>query len=373
MIRFGGTEHIHNKTLTKLFVDITRNREYIDKFTLRVGNYIVGEQSFGYRVNDFNKIELFKSILKHPELKKLIRDEFMVKVNLFEDRDLLLDNKQLINQILTDIVSIITSKGMIENLKNGKIEYKTADCGRNYNELQTLPRSTREFIFSDILPYHADMDNAYFTILTQEAIQIMESGHNFTTLRKKRMGSALELVSMYLNNKEYYRELIATTAKITVDEAKEILIGVVNGARISPTMYSPIFKRIFGGHEYFLYKLLNLPFYREFRKACKQIWDLIFTYREKLLGIETPKSKKQKHDIYFAGEKKVRDAVFSFIRKQDKKALYVDEHDGFRCNVEIIKEVLEDWVFKQTGWNCSFSVKWHNKSNFSSYSLQQEN
>jgi hypothetical protein len=241
------------------------------------------------------------------------------------------------------------------------LEHHKGTYGRMSYDGINCSSEIRGMLFNQILPVHADINNGLFTVISNEARMILESGCYLTPARRKRTEKAILAVQNYTKNKEHIRNSIAIELDLPIDDVKSILIGSINGARLVPNVqhcaaYATIFKCNYSKWE----KLTKNNYYTELKSAGKELWDIIFNYKEKALNIPTPKSRKSKMQIYMHAEAIIRNSANDFLRNKSKDVLFVHEHDAFRTDKPFIKSELEKFIYQNTGYISDWDIK-HSK------------
>jgi hypothetical protein len=352
MLIHGNERQIHNTKMTELFSNITYNRSHIDSFLTRTKGYTVGTKSFSYKFENFNIIQIAKTI-KDSDFLFQLPESF--KKELAETPKFMI-SLELAKRVVKFFAQNRYYDQEINDFKTGtKIIYKEA-ANREFHKFQNASSEFRDIVFSQYLPHTYDINNCYYSVLTEHSRHLLNSGYRFTNKRITRVNLALQRISDYLENKDFHRQRLAELIHVDVKNVKKLLLGVANGMRINPTKYSPAFKNLLDENESKYYRLTSDPFFQSLKSAVRQLWDFIYYYRQKVLELETPSSKRERSTIYFQEEQKIRNCFQKYVNTIEKSKFY-NEHDGFRCNVEIMKSELEQYVKEQIDYGISVSYK----------------
>lgn len=242
--------------------------------------------------------------------------------------------------------------------KEFKYEEKSS---RLWHNLQRVRRKYKEEIFSDYgFKFNYDIQCCAPTLIYQYSKMIPE-----VIIDNKYVQGPMDLhlvaLTKYLKDRNSVREQLAKEAEITYDQAKEIINALLMGARLGHNEDSDIYKMLNGDRVRIEYLKQN-EFLQELRSDLKTCWEYIkptlpVTYitdknsRKRKLPI----SSKQKSMVYFDLERKVLNAIRSFMDQNEIK--YFLEHDGWVSDKEIDIDQLCLWVKNSTGFSIQIDKK----------------
>jgi hypothetical protein len=228
-------------------------------------------------------------------------------------------------------------------LASGVFEYHRSS-ERDWHGLQILPNARKpgytgpiksEFWRSFGYAWNYDMVAAAPTILSQLA---------------KSAGMpdlALAAITEYLDDRKGFRRHVQALLGIPSADAKKIVTGLFNGARLTPHHTCGVYQKL-GYDRDKLELFVNDPEVKRLRGAIKIMWRRL----DAKFGDSLKAAGQKKWSLYFACERKVMDATAKFLRERGIK--FFAEHDGFRANREIDVEELAREVEIKTKFKIEF-------------------
>jgi hypothetical protein len=248
---------------------------------------------------------------------------------------------------------------------SGKFDYKDAACGRLTHPMQQISRLDKPNIWRHI-GYRFDYDIATCapTLLLQYA-------------RKKGFTKETHEYDAYLANRTAYRQQLADILGVSIKVAKGIITAIFNGARLSTSRKDSLMKLIKKELGYFDANLISLlkkvPFIESLRADIKAMWlhlhqtdfpkdKLLVTRHSPLkhsntesisvLQVRTYERTKaltgsQRWSLYFRLERQVLNSIRNELESAGRVFF---EHDGWRTDVDVSTEYLQDLIFQRTGF-----------------------
>jgi hypothetical protein len=248
----------------------------------------------------------------------------------------------------------------------------TNKSNRNWHPLQRVRRDIKRSVFRDSnLKYQYDIQCCAPRLLLQYSQQIpelLDPKELVGPQNKKRpkwcqgpMDLWLPNIQSYLADRTEIRNELATRADITPELAKEIINALFAGAGIALNENTDIYQLLQGDIARIHY-LKQDPFVSGLRDEIKIMWDYINpllqkrTYVTKTGQVKTsPKTSKQKWQLYFELEMKVLTAITEYLTGTNNK--FFTEHDGWSCENQVDEIALIDFVRTKTGFDIKLDLE----------------
>ena len=257
-------------------------------------------------------------------------------------------------QVIATMDHVVHQEHGVE-LRTGNFAYKEASM-RLWHPLQRYRRQHKQRILSTHGYEHQyDINCCAPTLLLQQS-QMMP----YVTDSKGKYVSGpcdeyLAAVNAYVSNPNVYRQTVSEQLQIPIDDAKVILTALFSGAVVSANNQTEIYQLLDGDIARITW-LKQDPFVCELRSDIKIMW----SYLRPLVPLVTkkqangkhrklPMSNKHKWLLYFQLERRVLDAVVSYLMANNIK--YFLEHDGWSTNQKIHEHELLTYVKKYTGFD----------------------
>jgi hypothetical protein len=255
---------------------------------------------------------------------------------------------------------------------NTKVFKYTNKSNRNWHPLQRVRREIKREVFRDSnLKYQYDIQCCAPRLLLQYSQQIPELLDPIKLVGPQNNKRALWLqgpmdlwlpnMQAYLNDRTKVRMELAQRADISVDEAKKIINALFAGAKIALNEDCNIYQLLQGDIAKIHY-LKQDPFISALRDEIKIMWEYISptlqkrTYTTKTAQVRTsPKTSKQKWNLYFELEMQVLTAITAYLTKTNNK--FFTEHDGWVCEFEVDQTALIDFVRTKTGFDIKLDLE----------------
>jgi hypothetical protein len=189
-----------------------------------IPNAVASQDKRGQTTKAWVKAKALNHVKVDMDNLKKLRD--WLKKLLYESSkgrapDLFIEaNEETITRLL-DLTCQMIRLGKTKSVGTGYIcqRYEEAQSGRLYAKrlnLQTVPSLIKESALSGLWEY--DFSNCHFSIFSQMA---------------SKAGYECKSIKNYLNNKEQVRDLVATHAGISKNDAKACLLALMYGAHIT--------------------------------------------------------------------------------------------------------------------------------------------
>lgn len=295
---------LHNSKLTKVFGNQAKElSNYLrSNLLIQSGNYTVGKSSLSYTLNQDGYDKLSQKIGRR------------------------------VNHIECNKAVLQTAEDLYPELLTLEFEY-TDKSHRLWHPLQQMKSSKKAQFWNNYLPFNYDVDASAPTILLQLATK-----HGLLPLLAGP-------IQDYLDNKDEFRQYVATLANTDVKTAKRIINSLFNGARLAANGFCSTFG-LLDFRKDSMKALQEDQRVISLRSAIKQMWN-------KISSKFTTKTSKDKWSVYFQHERKVLDAVKFFL--DEKGVQYFTEHDGFRSSEKIDVNELSEYVYNRTSIKVNFS------------------
>jgi hypothetical protein len=209
---------------------------------------------------------------------------------------------------------------------------------RLWHPLQNIKKSAKPaFWVKHGLPYDYDIEACAPTLLLQ-------------TADKAGMLQLLQgPIQDYLDDRDKYRRKVMDLTGLPIDDSKNLVTSLFNGARLTANSYSAAFRHMTdsgmspGQAAAAMKRLQEDKDIRALRIAIRNAWRRL---RMKLN--REFRTGRQKWHLYFILERKVLDAIKAELERQGRK--YFTEHDGFRTDASVDVAALIDHVKATTGY-----------------------
>jgi len=218
-----------------------------------------------------------------------------------------------------------------DQIYSGTLEYRHLS-NRFFHELQNIPRDTRRQELDRIgVKYHYDIQCCAPTIIYQYSRQ----------LGFKRATPILDCI---INERKESRSLLADVCRIDEQVIKQIILGILQGGRISPRLESKIYTDVLKYDTSAVYRLNQEVIFKHLKKEFFHMWCVIKRHHKwhKL----TPKNKSR---IYRQLEEQIISSINKYLKRRSIGNLLI--HDGWSQTHRLDVNDLEQYIFKQTGFS----------------------
>lgn len=231
-------------------------------------------------------------------------------------------------------------RNQIEAIESGNFPY-TEKGGRCYNGLQNVPKAIKQDRFAqNKYIYDYDIECCAPTLFLQRASQLKPSM------------KSMDYISFYLTNKNEVRDELCIKYNLSTKQVKQVINGLFQGGILN-TYHD---NKIFGYLNHNSYKIKQLSqdqFINALQKDIKYLWKILREDIKITLKINFKRSNgKHKSDYYKILEGQVMSHVWRYLKKN--KIKHFREHDGFRSDVFVIPNELEQVVRDHTGYQVKF-------------------
>ncbi len=289
-------------TLNSVFGAKTQNiRDWLaPRILIREGGYSEGK-CYSYRLN----------VIGVKALRKLLQAEGIIPAHRLE----------------------VYGREFATELESGIFSYRDAtNDHRRHHRLHGVRRvEKKRFWLKHGYTYDYDISTSGPTILSQMAI-----------------GAHIPVIRDYLTNKKSIRVALAARLGVTVQEAKQVITALFNGARIVPHRSCAIFDKLNGDREA-LAKLKSDEWVQSLLADVKTMWECIRDIHFQKTGEKLKRAELW--SIYYKQERAVMDAALASVKTGSKVFI---EHDGFRSDVKQDAESLSTAVYQKTGFSITF-------------------
>lgn len=299
MLHHERPAQIHSNVIREVFGSNQKSSLNIylkANLLIQSGTYAVGTSSYSYLLNQKG----------YDKLSALVDNKHIAYVDHF------------FSPIEKKHESELTNLSFNYNMK----------ADRYWHPLQNIRREKKaEFWQKHGLPFDYDIDACAPTILLGLAEQL---GLNHLVGKP---------IQDYLNNKDDFRNRLATKLDIPYQDAKMLINSLFNGARLAANPYCRAFQVL--GSKDKMELLQDDAEVRMLRMAIKAIW-LRISNRSK----SDVSDSKGKWAFYFHWERIVLDVIRVELLKQGVKSF--TEHDGFRTDTQVDTTVIEEMILNTT-------------------------
>lgn len=224
---------------------------------------------------------------------------------------------------------------------------------RLWHPLQNLRRAEKHAFWSRFgLPFDYDIEACAPTILFQLARQA------------GLPAILLETLQRYLDDRQGFRAHVSTLTGLSDHQAKQLVNSLFNGARLGKNTQFSAF-RLLDFRDEAMDALKADPQVQRLVKEIARVWRRIESDRALHMRLpvdvaststgeldrSTPwklKTSRQKWTVYFVQERRVLDAITTFLAGRDIRVF--TEHDGFRTSARIETGELEAYILRVTGF-----------------------
>lgn len=296
---------VSSHTLNKQFGALGGKKETLSdwlrpKLLIRSGQYAEG-QCFSYKLN----------LIGVQALRTLLKAEGIIPAHPL----------------------VVYARDFASELQSGVFSYNdtTNDC-RRHHKLHSVRRVDKQKFWSkEGYNFDYDLSASGPTILSQMAI-----------------GADIPVIRDYLVNKKELRAGLAARIGVTVQEAKQVITALFNGARVVAHGKCAIFVKLKGDKEA-LQKLKNDEWVQSLLADVKVMWVTIRDLHFQKTGEKLKKS--QLWSLYYGQERAVMDAALEYVKTGSKVFI---EHDGFRTDTQQDVSLMQAAVYQKTGFHVVF-------------------
>lgn len=269
------------------------------KLLIQSWGYVVGKQSFAYRLNPYGYRTLRAVVTGHAPIETVLSQSAVAEV------------KQL----------AFTYKGEGEPY-------------RIWHPLQGLNREKKgQFWIARGLKYNYDIVAALPNILYQSAIRCGAEPKRMTGLKA------------LIDDPKIFRQHFAQLAGVSYDLAKDCINSLFYGAAVSASPYSSIGRKI---------KKVAVLALQGDLDVRSLIWAIKFAWRK----IETKTGKltrSERAHFYFRGERRVLEVMRTHLKTTNNR--HFCEHDGLITEMPVDVEQLTKEISLATGFTLKLALK----------------
>lgn len=174
------------------------------------------------------------------------------------------------------------------------------------------------------------------------------------------MTDACPAIENYLENKTARREYLAKLMKGNIDDAKDLLTSIFNGAPFGPNPRWSSFRAV-SCRGFIMQSLKEDKWLTQLREEIRVMWKTIeltepVVYKDGKNGKQRKQvfNSKRKAAVYFKLERKMLDAVMAHLTKNDNTFFPI--HDGWVCKKKVDEKALIANVFAATGFKIKLSI-----------------
>jgi hypothetical protein len=233
-----------------------------------------------------------------------------------------------------------------EAIATGDFDYN--DTGhRWFDGLQYIPRTLKGQLWAE-QGYHYDYDIECCApnLLLQQARRLNPSMKQ------------LDYINYYLTNKTQVRDELSIKHNLDTGQIKQIINGLFQGGILNHYKDNKILTQVLGNNQKKMSALIEDPYIKEFIKDIKYMWKQIsndIDTGHEYRGEVRRKKKitgRHKSEYYKKLEREVMTPVWKYLKKISVRVHR--EHDGFRSDVFVIPDELEQVVLVNTGFHVKF-------------------
>ena len=273
--------------------------------------------------------------LRHSH-SEITREESVKKLQNYQDK---LSDIQTITRC-TDI----GKKGYIPQ------QYTQSSTGRWYCQgqlisLQNMPRQLRTIVFQGHYDY--DVESCHYALFAQ-----MASRHAFDT----------PVIDQLVANKQAFRLKIALSLGISVATVKKVLISLIYGSPLSPSLYCSLAHSLGKPTAEAFCNLEDIQsLHSEISVGSKIIVEGYKQNSRRMgsitndIGRSCVISQYSKASLLSHLLQGAEAQILSSIGKRWGHLIILLMHDGFVTKKRLKTDMLREHVFKETGWNVEFS------------------
>lgn len=150
----------------------------------------------------------------------------------------------------------------------------------------------------------------------------------------------------YVQDRNMFRRQLSDDLGVPVEDIKELLQGVTNGAWASTSARNPFCRKI---GQIKVHYLMKHDLYRGMREDLNTMWKVLFP--------EQPKKSigKKMYGLYEPIEDEIMNSIEKFLKSVDVDGWFV--HDGFFTYKDLCVTDIETHVFKTTNWSIKLEKK----------------
>ena len=221
----------------------------------------------------------------------------------------------------------------------------TERSNREYHPLQFIKSDIRRQKFRDMgYRYDYDIQAAAPTIRLQKA-------------RMSGFTAATPTLDSYLASKELIRHQLASEAKITYAQAKDVILGLLQGGNLAAVDYCRIYTQILLRNYNAIQVLKQSPFILALRAELRLLWSHLTRDIPRTIHTDRLGRRRQgrvsgsiKSGIYRQEEQVVMSAVKMYIKNHEFGVRLMTEHDGWRTDRLIDVNELKSSIRRTTGY-----------------------
>jgi hypothetical protein len=274
------------------------------------------------------------------DIGKFLKETLLVCVDAYYNRETHICKKYVRDQdgvgTLKQAIGLSTTKltpALQTQLDTGEFEY-TEKSDRLFNPIQYMPRRVKRPLLAKNGYHHVyDIQCAAPTLLYQYAQKI-----------KPELN--LTAIEQYLNNRSQIRNEISIKYNIPLEDVKQIITSLFNGALLSRSYTTQIFHTLNGNYN-LITRLQADQYLTELRSDISAMWKTI----NQTLKLKLNKKRinaRDKASLYRELEKEVMSAIKRELKRSKNKFLL--EHDGWTCRDVVDIMMLRSYVRSHTGY-----------------------
>lgn len=228
---------------------------------------------------------------------------------------------------------------------------------RLWNQLQNMRRhAKRQFWESNNYAFNYDIQACAPTLLLGLALKFGEY---------QCLPARLAPIKHFIENRDVYRQRVASLANISESEAKRLINSLFNGGRLVATPFCAAFETVNENPE----AIVNLkrdPLVKALITSIKFVWmEIKFGLQRGTIDgdykydfpIRKVISPADKWALYFYLERQVMDVVIDCCQKYEARIFR--EHDGFISDKELNLEEIKNCVKEKTGFSIQIESAWN--------------
>ena len=239
-----------------------------------------------------------------------------------------------------------------QQLDTGEFEYKDVS-NRSFTALQYMPKQRRRSVLENNgYTYHYDIQAAAPTLLLQRAQQLIKQ-KQINGIKSKELKTPY--LDQYVNDRKSMREQLAKDCDCTENTIKLVINAILQGAVLSKSQYSSIFKELHCDYD-LMTRLQNNNTIKCLKEEIKILWGVLAEdIPEKYITTKSGSvrrkslSGRDKSAYYRQLEEQVAKIIRKNLKKERNRYLWI--HDGWSCEKMIFEESLIAHVRQLSGFN----------------------
>ena len=217
-----------------------------------------------------------------------------------------------------------------DQILTGTLDYRYQN-NRFWHELQNIPKDTRRQELDRIgVKYHYDIQCCAPTLLYQYSRQL---GFKKPT----------PVFDFMLEHKDIFRQELSDLCRVDGDQIKKIVLGILQGGRISPRLESHIYTNVLKYDIGAVYRLNREVLVIQLKKELYNMWLVIKKHHK--WHKASPKNKSR---IYRQLEEQVIRSIEKYLKIRSIGNLLI--HDGWSQTQRLDILDIQDHIFNQTGF-----------------------